>query len=220
VGRRRSEVPAGLDAGPATRGDRTRRVAAARASCRCLRASERCASARPGAAARATRGRAQGLHRRAIDCTASGHRTGGRFGARHAHADPASTRMLRVKMAVRLCRWMMAERPESKGRAGVAATTFVDLAQGYAREGAFVDWARFKLIGGDDLPGLSSAFVALRDAARKKAEAFNQTFAQALQVWNREPRAEPPACRWRRSSNACSPRWRSRRRCCCWSRTA
>jgi hypothetical protein len=39
--------------------------------------------------------------------------------ARHAHADPASTRMLRVKMAVRLCRWMMADRPESKGRAAV-----------------------------------------------------------------------------------------------------
>jgi hypothetical protein len=109
--------------------------------------------------------------------------------ARHAHADPASTRMLRVNMAVRLCRWMMADRPANKGRGGRAATTFVDLAQGYAREGAFVDWARFKLIGGDDLPGLSAAFVALRDAARKEAEAFNQTFAQALQVWNREPRA-------------------------------
>ena len=110
--------------------------------------------------------------------------------ARHAHADPASTRMLRVKMAVRLCRWMMADRPESKVRSGRQATGFADLAQLYAREGAFVDWARFKLLGGDDLPGLSSAFVALRDAARKKAEAFNQTFAQALQVWNREPRAE------------------------------
>ena len=110
--------------------------------------------------------------------------------ATHAHADAASTRMLRVKMAVRLCRWMVAERPESKGRANRAAPGFAELAQAYAREGAFVDWARFKLIGGDDLPGLSSAFVALRDAARKKAEVFNQTFARALQVWNREPRAE------------------------------
>lgn len=110
--------------------------------------------------------------------------------ATHAHADAASTRMLRVKMAVRLCRWMVAERPESKGRGNRAPQGFAELAQTYAREGAFVDWARFKLIGGDDLPGLSSAFVALRDAARKKAEVFNQTFAQALQVWNREPRAE------------------------------
>jgi hypothetical protein len=110
--------------------------------------------------------------------------------ARHAHADAASTRMLRVTMAVRLCRWMMADRPEGKGRGGRAAPAFQDLAQTYAREGAFVDWARFKLIGGDDLPGLSSAYVALRDAARKKAEVFNKAFAQALQVWNREPRAE------------------------------
>ncbi|WP_328700326.1 BREX-2 system phosphatase PglZ [Caenimonas soli] len=110
--------------------------------------------------------------------------------ATHAHADAASTRMLRVKMAVRLCRWMMAERPENKGRGNGATPGLAELAQMYAREGAFVDWARFKLIGGDDLPGLSSAFVALRDAARKKAEVFNQAFAQALQVWNREPRAE------------------------------
>jgi hypothetical protein len=110
--------------------------------------------------------------------------------ARHGHADPASTRMLRVRMAVRLCRWMMTDRPESTGRSGGQAIQFAELAQLYAREGAFVDWARFKLIGGDDLPGLSSAFVALRDAARKKADAFNQTFAQALQVWNREPRAQ------------------------------
>jgi len=110
--------------------------------------------------------------------------------ARHAHADAASTRMLRVKMAVRLCRWMVADRSDGKGRGGRAAPGFQDLAQTYAREGAFVDWARFKLIGGDDLPGLSSAYVALRDAARNKADDFNQSFAQALQAWNREPRAE------------------------------
>lgn len=110
--------------------------------------------------------------------------------ARHAHADAASTRMLRVKMAVRLCRWMVADQPKGNGRGGRVAQGFQDLAQIYAREGAFVDWARFKLIGGDDLPGLSSAYVALRDAARRKAETFNQSFAQALQLWNREPRAE------------------------------
>ena len=33
------------------------------------------------------------------------------------------------------------------------------------------------------------AVAEAKDAARKEAEAFNQTFAQALQVWNREPRA-------------------------------
>ena len=125
--------------------------------------------------------------------------------ARHAHTDPASTRMLRVKMAVRLCRWIMADRPEQRFGAGVRQPRFADLAQLYAREGAFVDWARFKLLGGDDFAG---SFFGLRRPARcgtQEAEAFNQTFAQALQVWNREPRAKPPACRWRRSSNACSP---------------
>ena len=110
--------------------------------------------------------------------------------ARHDHADAASTRMLRLQMALRLCRWLVACQPEGKGRSGRAAAGFQELAQIYAREGAFVDWARFKLIGGDELPGLSSTYVALRDAARSKADAFNQSFAEALQVWNREPRAE------------------------------
>lgn len=108
----------------------------------------------------------------------------------HAQADPASTRMLRVKMATRLSRWMAANQTEGKGRGSGSAPKFAELVQLYAREGAFVDWARFKLIGGDDLPNLSTAFVALRDAARKRSDAFNQTFAQALQVWNREPKAE------------------------------
>ena len=110
--------------------------------------------------------------------------------ARHAHADPAGTRLLRVKMAVRLCRWLLADRPASQGRAGRPLSGFADLAHRYAGEGAFVDWARCKLIGGDDLPGLSSAFVALRAAARQQADAFNRSFAEALQIWNREPRAE------------------------------
>ena len=110
--------------------------------------------------------------------------------ARHDHADAASTRMLRLQMALRLCRWLVACQPEGKGRSGRAAAGFQELAQIYAREGAFVDWARFKLIGGDELPGLSSSYVALRDAARSQADAFNQSFAEALQVWNREPRAE------------------------------
>ncbi|HJW55337.1 MAG TPA: BREX-2 system phosphatase PglZ [Burkholderiaceae bacterium] len=109
---------------------------------------------------------------------------------KHAHADVASTRMLRVKMAVRLCRWMMTDQLGVKTRESRPALTFAELAHLYAREGAFVDWARFKLIGGDDLPDLSSAFVALREAARSKAEVFNHSFAKALQAWNREPRAE------------------------------
>jgi hypothetical protein len=80
VGERCGNVPEDLDAGLASRGDRTRRVAVARTACRCLRASERCASTRPGAAACATRACAQGLHRRAGDGTTSGHRRRGRFG--------------------------------------------------------------------------------------------------------------------------------------------
>jgi hypothetical protein len=109
--------------------------------------------------------------------------------ASHAQADDSSTRMLRVKMAVRLCRWLAATRLDGKDSASRDARAFEDLAHAYAREGAFVDWARFKLIGGDDLPGLSSAYVALRDVSRARAESFNKAFATAMQVWNREPRA-------------------------------
>lgn len=113
---------------------------------------------------------------------------------RHASAEPDSTRMLKVTMALRLCRWIFAgtltEKPDAKNKASRSTPGFADLAHSYAAEGAFVDWARFKLIGGDDLPGLSAAFVGLRNAARNKAEAFNQRFASALQAWNREPRAK------------------------------
>lgn len=116
----------------------------------------------------------------------------------HAQADAASTRALRVKMAVRLCRWLLSglsdpshdAARDGNGRGNPPAPGLAELAHRYAREGAFVDWARFKLIGGDELPGLTSAYVALRHAARKKADAFNESFGQALQVWNREPRAD------------------------------
>jgi len=108
----------------------------------------------------------------------------------HSSADPSGTRMLRVLMALRLCRWLLLAETDVTVSGDREAAPFTDLVHTYTTDGAFVDWARFKLIGGDGLPRLSDAFVELQQLARAKADQFNRSFARALQVWNREPRAD------------------------------
>ena len=58
-----------------------------------------------------------------------------------------------------------------------------------ADEGAYVDWARFRLLGGDELTELSDAYVACRRAAIARRDSFAKVFAQALAQWN----AQTPA---------------------------
>jgi hypothetical protein len=87
-----------------------------------------------------------------------------------------SARAERVRMALRLARWLVT----GSGGAG----GFEALARAYADEGAFVDWARLKLRGGDELAALTTAYAALSDAVRGRREAFNRRFADALKAWN------------------------------------
>lgn len=95
---------------------------------------------------------------------------------KHALAALQQQRMDRVEMARRLARWLMLPAPPA---ANVAT------AVGWqADEGAFVDWARFRLLGGDELTELDHAYDALRAAAIARRNAFDQPFAQALLQWN------------------------------------
>lgn len=95
---------------------------------------------------------------------------------KHALAALQQQRMDRVEMARRLARWLMLPAPPA---ADVAT------AVGWqADEGAFVDWARFRLLGGDELTELDHAYDALRAAAIARRNAFDQPFAQALLQWN------------------------------------
>lgn len=100
----------------------------------------------------------------------------------HDVSQASASRQERVVMALRLCRWL----------ADPAATPmgFGALAQSYAQEGAFVDWARLKLMGGDELAALSAAFGTLSDAVRDQREKFNRSFAETLKTWNAEGSSE------------------------------
>jgi hypothetical protein len=94
----------------------------------------------------------------------------------HALLANQKNRMERVEMARRLARWLMIGIP-----AGISLQAAVAW---QADQGAFVDWARFRLLGGDELPDLSHAFSACRSAVIARRNAFAKQFSQALVQWN------------------------------------
>ena len=99
---------------------------------------------------------------------------------KHRLAQYHPHRLRRVEMAIRLTRWLVlasSAQPKS-GR------LLSEIAREYADDGAFVDWARLSLFGGDELSGVSRAFGALREAVRGLREQQNLDFAQALSSWN------------------------------------
>jgi hypothetical protein len=95
---------------------------------------------------------------------------------KHALAALQQQRMDRVEMARRLARWLMLPAPSAANVANAVGWQ--------ADEGAFVDWARFRLLGGDELTELDHAYDAMRTAAIARRNAFDQPFAQALLQWN------------------------------------
>lgn len=100
---------------------------------------------------------------------------------RHSLSVIQKPRMERVEMARRLARWLMNEIPE--------VTSLQAAVAWQSDQGAFVDWARFRLLGGDELPDLSQAYSACREAVIARRNAFAKPFAQALVQWN----AQKPA---------------------------
>jgi len=95
---------------------------------------------------------------------------------RHALMAIQQPRAERVEMARRLSRWLLvAPSPASSLQKAVAWQS---------DEGAFVDWARFRLLGGDEIPELSQAYSACREALIARRNSLAKPFAQALIEWN------------------------------------
>jgi hypothetical protein len=95
---------------------------------------------------------------------------------RHTLMTAQPARAERVEMARRLSRWLLT--------APKAATSLPSAVAWQADEGAFVDWARFRLLGGDEVPELSQAYSACRQALIARRNRFAKPFAQALIEWN------------------------------------
>ena len=95
---------------------------------------------------------------------------------RHTLVTAQKPRIERVEMARRLARWLMNATPTSSSLQAAVAWQ--------ADQGAFVDWARFRLLGGDELPDLSQAYSACREAVIARRNSFAKAFAQTLVQWN------------------------------------
>jgi hypothetical protein len=94
----------------------------------------------------------------------------------HGQARHHPGRCARIRMSLRLLRWL-ASPDRMPG-------DFLAAAKSYAEEGAFVDWARMTLLGGDDLGPLSGAYAGLALAVRARRERLNRRFAELLLTWN------------------------------------
>ncbi len=95
---------------------------------------------------------------------------------RHTLMAAQPPRAERVGMARRLARWLL-----TAPRSGASLPSAVAW---QSDEGAFVDWARFRLLGGDEIPELSQAYGACREALIARRNKFDKPFAQALIEWN------------------------------------
>ena len=85
-------------------------------------------------------------------------------------------RMERAAMAIRLARWLADQNTGSH----TTTSNLLAIAQGYAGDGGFVDWARQVLRGGEPNKDLAAAFVRLVDRVTELREAENLKFGQAI----------------------------------------
>lgn len=106
--------------------------------------------------------------------------TTGRRVLTHRLAVHHGLRVSRLKMAMRLIQ-RLADSAESVVTNG---TGIAGLVKDYSAHGAYMDWARLSLLGGDELAAVSRAYAALREAIRERRDEQNRLFAQALASWN------------------------------------
>ncbi|MHB8973730.1 MAG: BREX-2 system phosphatase PglZ [Pirellulaceae bacterium] len=85
-------------------------------------------------------------------------------------------RMQRAAMAIRLARWLADQNTGSHA----TPSNLLAIAQAYAGDGGFVDWARRVLRGGEPNKGLAGALVRLVDRVTELRESENLKFGQAL----------------------------------------
>jgi hypothetical protein len=94
----------------------------------------------------------------------------------HRLGRDSSRRMERAAMAIRLARWLADQNAGNHA----PASSLLAIAQGYAGDGGFVDWARQVLRGGEPNKDLAAVFVRLVDRVTELREAVNQRFGQAV----------------------------------------
>ena len=97
----------------------------------------------------------------------------------HRLASVQPQRSDRVEMARRLCRWLTDADSVAASKGSVT-----DWVSWQADQGSFVDWARFRLLGGDELPEVSQAYAALRAEVINRRNGFALPFSRMLQTWN------------------------------------
>jgi len=107
---------------------------------------------------------------------------------RHALVSRFAQRREQVEMACRLVKWLA--RPIRDLDSVASAIEW------QADQGAFVDWARFRLRGGDDLAEVSEAYAALRAAVAAERARLAKRFASLLAPggghdWTPSPRIVP-----------------------------
>ena len=92
----------------------------------------------------------------------------------HAAFEGLGDRARHLEMAMRLVRSFRKTRKSAKALTRMMAH--------HMEEGAFEDWARRHLLGGDDHPDVSGMFGAIYRAVRARREDRNQSFAKAIRA--------------------------------------
>jgi hypothetical protein len=100
---------------------------------------------------------------------------------RHQAAAKQADRMTRVKMALRLARYLASLPP------GAPPASLSQMGVDYAEQGAYVDWARQALIAGDELQEVAQAYGLLAERIRQVRERQNKRFATLLAAWSKGP---------------------------------
>lgn len=100
---------------------------------------------------------------------------------RHAECDRNPERVGRLDMALKLARRLGSPLPE-------ATPTLAGSVGSHLGDGAFVDWARRTLLGGDPVEALAKAFGRLYRRVRDLRERQNKRFAGQLRDWSRSPK--------------------------------
>jgi hypothetical protein len=93
----------------------------------------------------------------------------------HDRAADQPTRIERLEMAARLCRWLALEQPP--------ALSLAETVSAYAEDGSFIDRARYALRPGDELPDVAAVYGVIGEAAEGRREAQNRSFAELMREW-------------------------------------
>ena len=94
----------------------------------------------------------------------------------HAACANQGERVRHLEMALRLVRSL-------HHAPSVAASTPAGLMTLHAAEGAFEDWARRHLLGGDEHPDVGALYGAIHRVVRARREGRNRAFAEGVRNW-------------------------------------